>query len=177
MSSQPKGYLAVGNCQLASFENPFERRVVEATLLTIHILSAAAWIGVALFFGYAGPRFRDIGGPAVKGWIEVALGSIPRFISPAAILTLLSGLALVIIEDEWGFDDVFVSIGLSVFVVVLALGLGWNAPNLRKALSALESQDMPTVAASMKKVANAGLVIIVLLFFAEFAMVFRLGSG
>lgn len=150
---------------------------MENTILTIHILSAAAWIGVALFFGYAGPRFRDIGGPAVAGWIQVALGSITRFITPAALTTVLSGLLLVMVEEAWGFDDLFVWIGLSVFVLVLGLGLGWNAPNLRKALDALEAQDMATVAASMKKVANAGMAIIVLLVFAEFAMVFRLGSG
>ena len=150
---------------------------MESTILTIHILSAAAWIGVALFFGYAGPRFRAIGGPAVAGWIRVALGSISRFITPAALRTVLTGLLLVMVEEEWGFDDVFVWVGLSVFVVVLGLGLGWNAPNLRRALVALEDRDMPTVAASMKRVANAGMAIIVLLIFAEFAMVFRLGAG
>ncbi len=150
---------------------------MEEILLAIHILSAAAWIGTALFFGYAGPRFRHIGGPAVTGWIQVALGSIPRFIAPAAVLTLLSGLGLVMVAEEWGFDDGFVWIGVVVFVVVLGLGLGWNAPNLRQALAALEDGDMPTVAASMKKVANAGIVIVLLLFFAEFAMVFRFWAG
>lgn len=149
---------------------------MEEAILTIHILSAAAWIGVAMFFGYAGPRFRDIGGPAVSGWVQVALGAIPRFISPAAVLTLLTGLTLVMVKEEWGFDSGFVWIGIAVFVVVLALGLGWNAPNLRTALAAIEEGDMPTVAASMKKVANAGLAIIVLLVFAEFAMVYRLGG-
>lgn len=149
---------------------------MEEAILTIHILSAAAWIGVAMFFGYAGPRFRDIGGPAVSGWVQVALGAIPRFISPAAVLTLLTGLTLVMVKEEWGFDSGFVWIGIAVFVVVLALGLGWNAPNLRTALAAIEEGDMPTVAASMRKVANAGLAIIVLLVFAEFAMVYRLGG-
>jgi len=35
------------------------------TLLAIHILSAAVLIGTGVFFSYAGPRFRGIGGPAV----------------------------------------------------------------------------------------------------------------
>ena len=147
------------------------------TILVIHILSAAVWIGTAVFFGYAGPRFRTIGGPAVKGWIEVALGSIPRVIVPAAVLTALSGVTLVLIEEAWDWDDAFVWIGLGVSVVVLSIGLGWNAPNMRRALTALEAQDFPTVAASMRKVAGAGILILVLLVFAEFVMVFRLGSG
>jgi len=150
---------------------------LEETILAIHILSAAAWIGTAVFFGYAGPRFRDIGGPAVAGWIRVAMGAIPRFVSPVAILTVLSGATLVTVEDQWGWGDGFVWIGFAVFVVTLSIGLAWNTPNMRKALSALESEDFPSVGAAMKKVANGGLVIVALLFLAEFAMVFRIGSG
>ena len=48
---------------------------------------------------------------------------------------------------------------------------------MRKALAALESKDFPSVGAAMKKVANGGLIIVALLFFAEFAMVFRIGAG
>lgn len=150
---------------------------MDETLLAIHILSAAAWIGTAVFFGYAGPKFRDIGGPAVSGWIQVALGAIPRFVTPAALLTVISGAVLVLVQDEWGWGDGFVWIGLAVFVVVLGIGTGWNVPNMRRALAAIEAGDMPTVGASMKRVARAGILIIVLLFFAEFAMVFRLGAG
>ena len=113
----------------------------------------------------------------MKGWIEVALGSIPRVIAPAAVLTALSGVTLVLIEEAWDWDDAFVWIGLGVSVVVLSIGLGWNAPNMRRALTALEAQDFPTVAASMRKVAGAGILIPVLLVFSEFVMVFRLGSG
>jgi hypothetical protein len=145
-------------------------------LLVLHILSAAVWIGTAVFFGYAGPRFRNVGGPAVAGWIEVALGAIPRFISPVAILTMLSGVALVLVEEEWGWDDAFVWIGLGVFVLVLAVGVGWNAPNMRKGLAAFESGDFPAVAVAMRKVANGGLLMVGLLVLAEFAMVYRFGA-
>lgn len=145
-------------------------------LLAVHILSAAAWIGTAVFFGYAGPRFRDIGGPAVAGWIRVAIGSIPRFVTPVALLTVLTGVTLVLVEDEWGWGDAFVWVGLGVFVVVLAIGIWWNVPNMRRALTALEAQDFPSVAAAMRRVASAGLLIVALLFFAEFAMVYRLGT-
>ena len=145
-------------------------------LLVVHILSAAVWIGTAVFFGYAGPRFRAIGGPAAAGWIEVALGAIPRLISPVAILTMLSGVTLVLVEEAWGWGDAFVWIGLGVFLVVLVVGLAWNAPNMRKGLASLETGDFPAVAVAMRKVANGGLLMLALLVFAEFAMVYRLGS-
>ncbi|MGD2061340.1 MAG: hypothetical protein PVF87_10775, partial [Acidimicrobiia bacterium] len=80
-------------------------------------------------------------------------------------------------EEEWAWSDGFVSIGLAVFVVVLGVGVFWNAPNMRRALSALEAKEMPAVGAAMKRVANGGLVMVALLVFAEFAMVFRIGAG
>lgn len=150
---------------------------LDGTILTIHILSAAVWIGTAVFFMYAGPRFRAIGGAAVAGWVQVALDAISRVISPAAILTLLTGIVMVLTEDAWSWGDAFVWIGIGVFVVVLSVGIGWSAPNMQRALTALETGDMPTVGASMKRVANGGLLMTALLVFAEFAMVFRLGSG
>ena len=145
-------------------------------ILLIHILSAAVWIGTAVFFGYAGPRFRQIGGPSVTAWVEVALSAIPRVVTPAALLTLLSGVSLVLIKDEWGWGDAFVWIGLAVFASVLAIGLGWNAPNMRRGLSALQAGDFPAVAPAMRRVATGGLVMISLLIFAEVAMVYRLGA-
>lgn len=154
-----------------------EEDEVERSVLTIHILSAAVWIGTGVFFMYAGPRFKGIGGPAVAGWIQVALDAITRVVTPAAILTVLSGVTLVLIEKAWGWGDAFVWIGIAVFVVVLSIGIGWSAPNMTRALTALETRDMPTVAVSMKRVANGGLLIVALLIFAEFAMVFRLGAG
>lgn len=150
---------------------------MEELILTIHILSAAAWIGTSLFFGYAGPRFRDIGGPPVAGWIKVVLGSIPRFVAPAGILTGVSGALLVVVDESWQWSDAFVGIGLAVVVVVLAIGLSWNVPNLRRALASLETGDMPAVGAAMKKVSQGGMLIVVLLIATEFVMVYRLGSG
>jgi hypothetical protein len=64
--------------------------------------------GVRCFSGYAGPRFRTIGGPAVNGWIQVALGSILRIFAPAAVLTALTGVTLLLVEEAWDWDDAFV---------------------------------------------------------------------
>jgi len=150
---------------------------MDETLLAIHILSSGVWIGTGVFFMYAGPRFRGIGGPAVVGWIKVALSAIPRFISPAAILTVLSGVVLVLVEEEWDWADAFVWIGLAIFLVVLGIGVLWNAPNMRRALAALEAKEMPAVGAAMKRVSVGGLLMVALLVVAEFAMVFRIGAG
>ncbi len=102
-------------------------------LLLLHILFAAAWIGTALFFAFAGPRFGKKGGPAAIGWLEVVFEALRKFVVPSAVLTALTGVLLVITQEEWGWSDPFVSIGLGVFIVVIGIGTGYSLPNLRKA--------------------------------------------
>lgn len=146
-------------------------------LVLLHILFAAAWIGASAFLGFAGPQFKKIGGPAALGWVKVVLQAVPKFLAPSGILTGLSGVLIVLTSEEWDWSDPFVGIGIGVVVVVLTIGLGLNAPNLRKALAAFESGDMPSAGGALQRVATAGMVIILLLIFAEYAMVTRLGVG
>lgn len=85
-------------------------------LLFLHVLSAAAWIGGGLFAVWIYPRIAKSGvsgaGTALKAVAEKA-GS---FFGPAAGLTLLTGIILVLTRDEWGWGDTFVIVGLAVWV-------------------------------------------------------------
>jgi hypothetical protein len=149
---------------------------MDETILTIHILSAAAWIGASMFFAFAGPRFAKAGGPPAITWIGIVIEAIRKFLVPAALLTAISGMALVETQDQWEWSDGFISIGLAVFVVVLGIGTGFNLPNLKKVQTAAAAGDFANVGAIAKKVAIAGMLMILLLVFAEVAMVFRLGG-
>jgi hypothetical protein len=149
---------------------------VDETILTIHILSAAVWIGSSSFFAFAGPRFAKVGGPPALAWIGIVIDAIRKFLVPAALLTGISGMVLVATQDEWEWSDGFVSIGLAVFVVVLGIGTGFNLPNLKKAQKYAADGDFQAVGATARKVARAGGLMILLLVFAEAAMVFRLGA-
>ena len=149
---------------------------MDDVVVVIHILFAAVWIGGSVFLAFAGPQFRKIGGPAALGWLKVVLEAVPKLLAPAALLTGLSGVTIVLVQDEWDWGDPFVGIGITVVVVVLVIGLGMNTPNLRKALAALEAGDMPAAGAALQRVATAGMVVILLLIFAEYVMVTRLGA-
>lgn len=149
---------------------------MDETILTIHILSAAAWIGASMFFAFAGPRFAKAGGPPAITWIGIVIEAVRKFLVPAALLTAISGMVLVATQDQWQWSDGFVSIGLAVFVVVLGIGTGFNLPNLKKIQRYAADGDFPAVAATARKVALAGTLMILLLVFAEVAMVFRLGA-
>jgi hypothetical protein len=149
---------------------------VDEAILTIHILSAAAWIGTSMFFAFAGPRFAKQGGPPAITWIGIVVEAVRKFLVPAALLTAISGAILVMTRDEWDWSDPFVVIGLAVFVVVLGIGTGFSLPNLKRALASASEGDFPGVGVAARKVARAGLVVILLLALAEVAMVYRLGA-
>lgn len=145
------------------------------TLLIIHILSAAAWLGGSFLLGFAGPRMGRAGGPAAGAWVGVVLEAIPKFFIPAALLTLLSGMAIVATEEQWDWGNPFVGIGMTVVVVAIAIALLNNAPGLRGMLQAAQAGDTATLAAKARKVMRGGAAIAVLLVLTEIAMVLRLG--
>lgn len=150
---------------------------MEETLLIIHILSAAAWIGGSMFLGFAGPRMASSGGPAAGAWIAVALTSVTRFFTPVALLTAASGIAMVLLLDEWDWAHTFVWVGLGVFVLALTIALGNNVPAMKAALSAAREGNMEQAAANGRKLVRGGSAIVILLMLAEVAMVLRLGTG
>lgn len=147
------------------------------TLLIIHILSAAAWIGGAFLLGFLGPRMGRAGGPAAGAWVGVVLQAIPKFFVPASLLTLASGITIVATQDEWDWSDIFVGLGIAIVVVALSIALFNNLPALTKMRDAAKSGDMPTVAANARRVTSGGATIGLLLVLAEIVMVLRLGSG
>lgn len=150
---------------------------MEDVLLIIHILSAAAWIGGSLFLGFAGPRMAGAGGPVAGAWIDVALASVTRFFIPVALLTAASGVAMVLLLDQWDWSDGFVSVGLAVFVLALTIAWGNNVRAMKAARSAAQAGQMQQAAAQGRRLVRGGATIVLLLFAAEVAMVLRWGAG
>ena len=84
-------------------------------LVILHILSAATWIGGGLYSWYAFSQLAKAGSEAGDSIPRLA-ATADRYFGPAAGLTLISGIALVLFVDPWGWSDVFVWIGIGVFV-------------------------------------------------------------
>ena len=84
-------------------------------LLVLHILSAAAWIGGGLYSWYAFTRLARAGSEAGDS-VPVLTRTADRYFGPAAGLTLLSGIVLVLTVDPWGWTDTFVLVGLGTFL-------------------------------------------------------------
>jgi hypothetical protein len=146
------------------------------TLLIIHILAAAAWIGGGLLSGFLGPSMGAAGGETAINWIKSTHRAATRYYIPAATLTLLSGVGLVLVEEAYDWGAPFVWIGL--VVVVLAAGAVSTilVPSAQKALTALEAGDFPSVAPHARRAGLTGRIIVILLMLAEVTMVLRLGA-
>jgi uncharacterized membrane protein len=146
------------------------------TLLIIHILAAAAWIGGGLLNGYIGPKMAQAGGETALNWLGAVVLAASRYFIPAGTVTLLSGVGLVLVDDAYDWSAPFVWIGIAVVVVVLGLVSTVLAPSGKRALAAARAGDFPTVGLNARKAALTGRVAVILLILTEIAMVLRLGA-
>ena len=146
------------------------------TLLVLHILSAAAWIGGGLLNGYLGPKMAAAGGPVAIQWLKVGIQAGGRYFVPAGVLTGLTGIALVLVDDAYDWSDGFVGIGLAIVVISLGLAVWVLIPAAKGALAAAEAGDFPAVAPKARRAGLTGRVMVVLLILAEVSMVLRLGA-
>ncbi|HKX75127.1 MAG TPA: hypothetical protein VJR05_07040 [Acidimicrobiia bacterium] len=86
-------------------------------LLLLHIVGAAGWIGAGIFAQYVYTRITR-GAPASAADSLAAIGQKASFyFGSVSGLVLLSGIALVLTSDAYGWTDTFVLIGIAAFVL------------------------------------------------------------
>ena len=142
-------------------------------LLTFHILGAAAWIGGGLYSWYSFTQLAKV--PEIAGKSLGALaGTADRYFGPAATLTLATGVTLVLTQDEWGWGDTFVIVGLGVFLAS-ALSQALVSSKVQKRM--LSAADSGTgLAQAMTGFHRSTAVEVAILLVAVWAMVVKLGT-
>lgn len=81
-------------------------------MLLFHVLGAAAWIGGGLFAMFAFTRLVNSGDEGAGSALERIAAGADRYFGPAAVVTLLTGIGLVLVSDAFGWGDAFVLIGI-----------------------------------------------------------------
>lgn len=151
---------------------------LQTTLLVIHILSVAIWFGGIIALSYVGSA---LGGAdyRVRRWFADAQLAVGRVLfSVAGILTLITGVWLVLNHDAlFSFADAFISIGFLVVIVGTVLGMAVYAPACKQLMSAIDSGDAAGEAAASRKLMATNSVNAVLLLIAIVAMVAKWGLG
>jgi len=111
------------------------------TLLILHIIGVATWLGGNMVLAFAGPRVSSAEATTRVWWAETQ-GAMARVLyNIAGILVLLTGVGLVLESDFFEFSDMFVSIGFLAVVVGAVLGMAVFGPGSRALASAIREGD------------------------------------
>lgn len=140
-------------------------------LLFLHILSAIVYLG-----GAVAVTLQAFGADEDPGAFFRFADLAGRAIGPAAGLTLLTGLALVIESDVWTFSMFFVWFGIAVIVISGAIDGMVRRRSQRDIEAALERGDAQDAGARIRRIATINTVVLAVFAVVVWAMVFKTGA-
>lgn len=143
-------------------------------LLVLHIVGAGTWLGANIVQAVVPPIAARAGAATLAGWYRVTTELSRRLYIPAAILILLTGVALVLDSEAYGFGSIFVTIGFGMIILGAILGIVVFGPGGEAAAEAVESEDPSRIKSAVSRLTTWGLVDTLLLLFTITAMVIRL---
>jgi uncharacterized membrane protein len=135
----------------------------------LHILAAIAWVGSGIFMqAYATTAIRD-GSDAELGYFAKRVGRLGlRVITPASILVLLLGVALVAESDVWAFTDLWIVLALIGYAITALTGAMLIGPEAERIGALVDAQgaDSPEARRRIRRIfriSRIDLLVIVLI--------------
>lgn len=111
------------------------------TLLILHIIGVAIWLGGNVVLAFVGPRIGTAEATTRIWWAETQ-GAMARVLyNVAGILVLVTGVGLVLDSDFYEFSNMFVSIGFLAILVGAGLGMAVFGPGSRALAAAVRDGD------------------------------------
>ena len=146
-------------------------------LLVLHIAGAATWFGANIVQAVAPRKAVQQGNVVAAGWYRLAAGLSRSLYMPAAIVILLTGIALVLQSDgAFEFGSTFVAIGFAMIVIGALLGSFVFDPGSKKAADAFDAGDEAAIKATTGRLATFGVIDTLLMLFTITVMVLKLGA-
>jgi uncharacterized membrane protein len=109
-------------------------------LLAIHILAAVIWVGGATSLQVLAVRAMGSGDPVrMATFAGEAEWVGKRVFMPTSVVVLLAGIALVL-EGGWGFDQLWILIGLGGIAFSIVTGAGFLGPESGRLQALLETR-------------------------------------
>ncbi len=145
-------------------------------LVFLHVSAAIVWLGAGfvlavLVFGAerSGERGREAGYHRDVGWLA------PRLYIPASVSTLVLGILLVLDEEAWSFDQLWITIGLAGWLVSFGLGFFYFRPEGERIgeLAAQHGPDHPELGQRLHRLNVIDRLQLVLLFLMVADMVIK----
>ena len=111
------------------------------TLLVLHIIGVATWLGGNMVLAFVGPRIGSAEASTRVWWAETQ-GAMARVLyNIAGILVLVTGVGLVLDSDFFEFSNMFVSIGFLAVIIGAVLGMAVFGPGSRALAAAIRDGD------------------------------------
>lgn len=146
---------------------------LQAILLVIHIGAMAVWFGGSIMNGVLNMGVEASGSVEANAKLaRVGTGLGTKFYMPASILTLLSGVGLVL-NGDFSFGDPWISFGFLVVIVAAVLGPTKFMPLSERIAEGYESGDVAAAQAAGKQIAMWSAINTGLLFIAIVLMVWK----
>ena len=142
-------------------------------LLFLHIVSAVVYVGGAVTI-----TIQATGATGIPRQFLRLSEQAGRAVGIGAVLTLLTGIGLVLESDFWSFSMFFVWFGIGAVVISGAVD-GLYTRRKTRAIEAavdLEGPNSPTVAAQFQQVVMVNGAVLVLFVIVIWAMVFKAGA-
>jgi hypothetical protein len=166
----------VGDRRVATMVSPLndERQPMRTTLLFIHIASAGAWLGGNFTQIVVGPMLQRREPNVAAAWFRATVDMGTRLYTPAGVILLITGIWQVL-TTGYEFEDPFVVIGILAIAVGITLGVGVFGPQGSKAAEFAEQGDAGALAVVRRKLMGFGALDTLVILFAMWAMVKKLG--
>ena len=142
-------------------------------LLIVHIAAIAVWFGGSIMNGVINAKIAgtsDMSAKATLARSEVNLGT--QVYMPVAILTLLTGIGLVVVGD-FQFESIWVSFGFLAIIVSAVLGPVKFKPLSEQIAAGYEGGEVAAAEGASKQIAMWSTVNTLLLFVAIVLMVIK----
>jgi len=143
----------------------------------IHILGAIAWVGTSIEQQLVGMRAKRSGDPdRYARFVDEAEWVGLRIMTPAAVLVVIAGVAMVI-ESGWNFSDMWIGLGIGLFVLTSLNGMLLLNPQSKqlKALIAERGMTDAGVQEKARRVTLASQVDLLILIAVVWVMVVKPG--
>lgn len=131
---------------------------LNALLLTIHLLAAAAWFGAGWYERLMVHPVVHQSGPAGVAIIkrQMERGGGAKWFAPASMLTVLSGIALYwnLGIDPFSVSGAMVTAGAGFGIVALGLGIAVHAPAERRLRAAVNDDNQALILSEAKHLAR-----------------------
>lgn len=149
-------------------------------LLFVHIAAAVIWIGGAAMFQFMALRVMRAADPMRMAYFGQDVGVLGnRVLTPAAGVTVLAGVLMVIDADFWGFGDDWILIGIALFAITFLAGTLFFGPESGRLgkLAETEGPTSPVVQARMQRLLALSRADLLLLFLIIFDMTVKPSFG